>query len=564
MPVSSKTAGWVLFVLLAVYYFINRYPGLAFIDSGELALSSYTLGVPHPTGYPLYLILSAPASWLFSRPITGVTILAGLINAMAGMAFFHLMVAVKRRFSPDSDHSHIIAALATLILFLAPVVAAQGVGDEVYGLSLLVNLLALTAAVRAGFTNRQSRHTNWLILAWYLAGLTLCDHMSGVQLLPGLVFITFLVMRRRFSIRIMLICALAFILPLTLYAVLPLRAAANPPPVADWGDVTTWDNFIRHVSGWQFQVWMFTGDISRLWANTKGLAGILFDQFPVVILPLTAVGLYYLGRHAAKLLILILLIAAVNIGLGINYNIPDIDSYYLMTMALSMLLAVFGLYYLIRLIRCRYIGPVVMVLLLAWQALAVGGRNYKGDYTLPEDYALNIGRSAEHGAVILTEIWDHQSPAFYLQQAEGIRPDLRFVDKELLRRSWYYKTIANVYPELYAKIADLTPVFLNEIKVFEARGNYNAQVLETSYQAIINRLLTRCGPAYIDFRLSYTPHGDHYLRPQGVLYRVDTVRIETPLPQPHLIWRGRPLSDYTDPRALVHVKMIRKMESYWQ
>jgi len=563
MRITSKTAGWAVFVLAAVYYFFNRYPGLGFIDSGELALSAYTLGVPHPTGYPLYLIISAPASHIFSRPITGVTILGGVIAALACMVFFHLTDTFRRRYFPEVDRHHIISMAGALILCLAPLVAEQGVTNEVYALALLINLTVIYVAARLMMAENKSEVTRLLILLWYLAGLSLTDHMSSVQLIPALIVVSVMMMRRIFSWKLPIIIAVAFAIPLTVYGVLPIRAAADPAPIANWGDVTTWDNFIRHVSGWQFRVWMFGGQWSEIWGNFKNFTSILYDQFPLLVLPLIALGAVCVYRKMWKLLLVLGMIMAVNIWLGINYSIPDIESYYLTTIASLMLLAVTGIMYVGSLMRARYVIPAVTILLLVWQGIRVWDENYKRDYTLPEDYALNIGRSADSGAVVMSEIWDHHDQAFYLQQAEGIRPDLKFIDKELLRRSWYYKIIHRVYPELYAKIADLAPPFLDAVRVFESGGNFNPQTLEYYYQAIINRLLTECGPAYIDFRLDYKPRGDQYLRPQGILYKVDTLRIDTPLVQPRLIWRGRSLDQYDDWRARDNVDMIKTMASYW-
>ena len=68
---------------------------------------------------------------------------------------------------------------------------------------------------------------------------------------------------------------------------------------------------------------------------------------------------------------------------------------------------------------------------------------------------------------------------------------------------------------------------------------------------------TCCGPACIDYGLSYSPEGDHYFRQQGLLMRVDTVSVSSPLPQPEMVWRGRPLNEYEDWRAGKHVDIIR-------
>ena len=46
----------------------------------------------------------------------------------------------------------------------------------------------------------------------------------------------------------------AGLLPLLLYLYLPLRAAADP--LMDWGSPDNWGDFWRHVTVWQFRVYI--------------------------------------------------------------------------------------------------------------------------------------------------------------------------------------------------------------------------------------------------------------------------------------------------------------------
>src|SRR5579864_6060332 len=64
-----------------VAYLFTLAPSVDFIDSGELATDCYTLGICHPTGYPLFTLIG----WVFSHlPIASLPILR--LNIMA--AFF--------------------------------------------------------------------------------------------------------------------------------------------------------------------------------------------------------------------------------------------------------------------------------------------------------------------------------------------------------------------------------------------------------------------------------------------------------------------------------------------
>ena len=77
---SPWTAALVVFAVLMPVYFFTMAPTFLHIDCGELAAAQYTLGISHPTGYPLftllgYLFLKLP---LFERAITQANFLAAL------------------------------------------------------------------------------------------------------------------------------------------------------------------------------------------------------------------------------------------------------------------------------------------------------------------------------------------------------------------------------------------------------------------------------------------------------------------------------------------------------
>ena len=55
---SSFLRATLLFVLTYCVYLLTMMPDIGFTDSGELAAVAHTLGIAHPTGYPLYTILS--------------------------------------------------------------------------------------------------------------------------------------------------------------------------------------------------------------------------------------------------------------------------------------------------------------------------------------------------------------------------------------------------------------------------------------------------------------------------------------------------------------------------
>ena len=83
MPSAMKhpsVAAGAVSLLAFLLYIRTLAPGLSFIDSGELGTVAATLGVAHPTGYPLFTLLG----WLFTRlPLASEVIVR--LNIMAAV-----------------------------------------------------------------------------------------------------------------------------------------------------------------------------------------------------------------------------------------------------------------------------------------------------------------------------------------------------------------------------------------------------------------------------------------------------------------------------------------------
>src|SRR4030066_1454051 len=89
----------VLFPL--VVYSLTLSPAVSFIDSGELAVVCYTLGISHPTGYPLYTLLGKIATWFpLSEVIVGLNFLSALFAAVATFIVFLCLKEIIYRIRP--------------------------------------------------------------------------------------------------------------------------------------------------------------------------------------------------------------------------------------------------------------------------------------------------------------------------------------------------------------------------------------------------------------------------------------------------------------------------------
>jgi hypothetical protein len=276
---------------------------------------------------------------------------------------------------------------------------------------------------------------------------------------------------------------------------------------------------------------MFSESAQVLRDNFKNYLHIFHSQFPFYLLPWIFLGFIILLKKYPKLFAFLLLIFCFNILYGINYEIADIDPYFLPSFLIASIWMVCGIAFLFELV-CRKnnmfssLWLVLAVLFLVLPLLLLF-RNYsKQDQSksyFAYDYAENILRSVKKDPVILTKNWDHYSPWLYLKFVENKRPDVRFLDTELSRRSWYLNYLKDTYLELYNKSEQEINRFREQVYLFENKKPYDPNVIEKSYVDMISSFLLKNypeKPLYCDLMVDNKFFSSFIQFPEGILFRL--------------------------------------------
>ena len=138
----------------AVVYYLGAAPGVLFGDGGELQFAAWTAGLPHPTGYPLYMTLGWAWSHLLdaaglASPARAMTLLSVLFAALAvGLTYLLARTLIGLGLPLLSPVLQRLAALLAALTFaFTPTFWSQAVVTEVYALNAAFVALILWLAL---------------------------------------------------------------------------------------------------------------------------------------------------------------------------------------------------------------------------------------------------------------------------------------------------------------------------------------------------------------------------------------------------------------------------------
>ena len=537
-----------LFAFLVYLATLSR--SVSFIDAGELATASYTLGIAHPTGYPLFTMLG----WVFARlpvaheVVVRLNIMAAFFCAAGIFLFVHLVRFILRRAgsksgvprAPVSFEGTILAASAGagLLLSFSETYWSQAVAVEVYSLHLLFLSSVSLLFLKASFDWRTEGERWWYGFAFVLGSELYQSHDHD----PA---------RSRFSVFLFCPAGLEHAVPpedrpdgspfrgrsLCLPVSSSPRRAVSCDELGESGHL---ERFLWHFSGKQYRVWIFssTEAASR---QFRYFIDSLPAEFAYVGLALALPGIIVLWRSHRKLAVATLLLFAACVGYSINYDIHDIDSYFLLAYVTMGIWAGLGLAWLIPqlagILPGRMASAVALALLLSLAPLFLhfGKSDESSDY-LVEDYTRNMFSSLRPNAMILSYQWDYWvSAAHYYQLVDGERPDAVVIDKELLRRSWYLGELRHRYPWLIAESQAEVDAFLKEVDKFEHDLPYNPSVIEGRYAAMIDSFIRKnigSHPVYVTGEIEGQYTRGYQRVPAGLAFRLfaDTLVHTEPMP----------------------------------
>ena len=479
-------------------YLLTLAPTTQFWDAAEYITAAHALGIPHPPGSPLFVLLAHVWGLIPLATDYGarINIFAAVTSAVAAGFWFLIGDSWLRTIIPATLPRRLVALAGTLVGATAFSVWNQSVVNEkVYTVSLLSVALILWIALRWAETPAGERTDRPLLVIAYLLVLTSANHQMGVLVAPA-VLVLVLLTEPRVLIRPRFLGALTgvMIVAASAYLFMPIRSHLDP--YLNEGNPTTWPALHDVLTRAQFgKPSLFDNPMYPAGALNPGRSLLLVGQQIVnyiqyftwqwgrdwsapaqQLLAALFAGLGLVGarrqwradrRSAATMTALIgtltlLLVFYLNFKWGYSqpYTTPGLahevrerDYFFIVSFSawgvwVGMGLAAIGE----RLARVRNHAPArsarvqwrwavaLPVLLLALIPLAGNHESAsRRDETLPRDYAHDVLQSADPYAVIVTAGDNDTFPLWYAQEVDGVRRDVTVLVTSLGNLGWYLR-----------------------------------------------------------------------------------------------------------------------------
>ncbi len=462
-------------------------------DGGDLITAAYTLGVPHPSGYPTYCLLG----WLFAHlPLKNVAWRLNLMSAVgAALAALGLCATILewQGVKEEENKSALVAGLGAAwgIAFM-PALWSQALIAEVYAVNAAFVALVLWLALRV---RRSSAPPVVLGLVW---GLSLGVHLTCVALLPVVVWALAARWRGRPFLGAVLPWLLGTVLGLCVYIYLPLRAGQG---AITWGNPRTLEGWWWMVSGALYRRYVLALPLGAVLARLFALARRLVLGFSPVGVALGVVGIDSLRRRRSDLLLASGLSWLLYVVYAIGYDTTDSYVYLIPAFMIYAFWLGEGLTESLRWLhshRGRWQGLVLGACLACVGSLSALVLNYRGmdvhQDSIARDFGAEVMSAAPERAVLLSAQDAHTFTLWYFQHVLGRRSDVTVVDTGLLGYDWYLAGLMRSHPGFAVPEGDFEDTGAGIGRAFDVEGlgqaNFPRQICEVVEEGV-QRL--RCG-----------------------------------------------------------------------
>lgn len=416
-------------------------------DAGDFLAAILTHGIPHPTGYPTYVLLgmitqnipiSTPVFRGVLESLVPAALAAGLLTGW--LAFVIGAKTITQRAA---------AVVAGLAWGITPLLFSQAVIVEVHSLQSLIGVIVLWW-ITLNLQEQPQIHRNWILCLSFLIGVGLGNHLTIVLIAPAMLIALIFSKKNTGNWKLLVAQLTLMLVGSLVYLYLPLSARAYPP--INWGNPQTMSGFIWEVTGNPYKGLVFHTETTILWDRIRSVASLLLDEFGPIGLIAGVIGLLQFSFHMKVLRWILVWIFVIYFVFAIGYSSQDSVSYLLpavMVFAIWLSLAI----PVISGIRWNRVplGLLLSLTLVVSLLLRIPSTRVRVDPRLadqPARFAEQFLRDAPPNAIVNTSTDQDSFPLWFYHFGLLERPDLRVIVLPLTQFVWYQETLLHTYSDL--------------------------------------------------------------------------------------------------------------------
>lgn len=422
-------------------YILTLCPTVYVGDSGEFITNAVTLGINHPTGYPLYTLASRLAVLFLPwwKAAYAVNIFSAVCASLAVVVLsFICMVFTTRR---------ILALSCSLLFGFSYTLWSRSTTAEVYTLNALMVALAVLFLLRWYFASEESSRTRYLVILAYLVGFGLSQHVTGALVAVSVGFVVLLKQPRwLLNAKLLLGLVAVALVGFSIYLYLPVRSFADPP--VDWGNPETLDHLAGHFFPKTVAALFGESSDSGLADRVEWLLRQAFSKEFWFFGALFFVGIIALS-YEWRLVVFFVSVIGINSYFTILRKLPfhaDFDAYFIPTYLVMAILLCIGIEWMWNAMQRRWeerTGRVVNIfftaITLTLPAVLLTHHYKENDRSanwFAYDFGMNLLERVPRNALLFT-VGDEQTfIGWYFKYVEKMRQDVTILGRNMLGAVW--------------------------------------------------------------------------------------------------------------------------------
>lgn len=459
----------IFFSAVFIVYFFTLAPSVAPQgDSGELVAVAKTLGIAHPTSYPLYIIIAHLFTLIPFGTVAWRVNLFSAITQTASLVVFFLIVFRLTK-------NKLIALLSSFVLAFSTTYWQYALVAEVFPLNNLFTLCLVLLALLPLSTKN-------LVIGSAILGLGLSHHQTLILIIPGLLLYLFNAKKiRHLPIKwyflVPLIVIVTFVIP---YVFIYLRIKYFYPQIS-WTYSSSLSSIINIILRRDYGTFAPTVGLDPAlvtltdkFSQIITLGRFLLDDFTPFGLVLALLGFIYGLIKYRRETIAYLVCFLVSGPLFISYaNFPIttynylslaiLERFYLLPILFVGLFISFGIFFMFKIFSRIKIGQFIVFLVFSFYIITLITYHLpivsQRDNHLAEELGRNILRGLPNNAIILPVGDIAVGAAFYAGYGENFNPKIYVLHPNILSyspdgRQRYKKALGLnldlAYPEVYS------------------------------------------------------------------------------------------------------------------